>query len=162
MSESGERREGDDVRRALRERAAEQAAVAFVDASVQPGRSAVGMVLRGRSGELLGWAAQEMPAMTNNEAEYAALIFGLEQAHRLQVRRLRLYSDSRVVVEQMRGEIDVRNGALRRWHQRAQRAARALESVVYVYVPREWNVLADALAEDMLRRRELVRVIGGA
>ena len=145
----------------LRARVAEQAASAFVDASVQPGRTGVGMVLRGRGGELLGWAAQALPVMTNNEAEYAALVFGLEQAQRLRVRSLRIYSDSRVVVEQMRGEIDVRNAALRRWHGRAQRAARGFEQVVYVYVPRELNQLADALADDVLHRIELVRLIGG-
>lgn len=119
------------------------------------------MVLRGRGGELLGWASQALQGMTNNEAEYAALVFGLEQARRLGVRRLRLYSDSRVVVEQMRGEIDVRNAALRRWHGRARRAARSFEQAVYVYVPREMNQLADALADDVLHRVELVRVIGG-
>lgn len=146
---------------ALRERVAQRAASAFVDASVQPGRTGVAMVLRGRGGELLGWASQEQRGMTNNEAEYAALLFGLEQARGLRVRRLRVYSDSRVVVEQMRGEIDVRSGAMRRWNERARRAARAFENVVYVYVPREMNVLADALADDVLHRAELVRVIGG-
>ncbi|MCX6019180.1 MAG: ribonuclease HI family protein [Chloroflexi bacterium] len=145
----------------LRASMAEAVASVFVDASSQAGRTGVGMVLRGRSGELLGWAAQALRGMTNNEAEYAAVVFGLEQARRLKVRRLRVYSDSRVVVEQMRREIDVRNAALRKWNGRAWRAASEFDQVVYVYVPREFNQLADALADDVLHRTELARMIGG-
>lgn len=45
--------------------------------------------------------------MTCNEAEYAALIFALEQARTFAPQEVRVFSDSKLVIEQMRGWIRV-------------------------------------------------------
>ena len=75
------------------------------------------------------------------------------------LRSVRVVSDSRVVVEQMRGMISVSNPALKRQHARATRQAARFDRVTYIHVPRELNALADAIAGDVLLRRELTRTL---
>ncbi len=110
----------------------------------------VGVVIRDEQNEIVGLVKRSMPAMTNNEAEYAALILALETAKRFDPRALHVYMDSEVVVGQMRGRFSVHSPALRRWHTQACRLARHYPEIVYHYIPRKANRLADALANEAL------------
>ena len=49
---------------------------------------------------------------TNNVAEYNALLLGLQMAHQLGVKNLQAYGDSELVVNQLRGEYEVRSNDL--------------------------------------------------
>jgi len=86
--------------------------------------------------------------MTCNEAEYEALLFGLETVSALRAEQVEVRLDSQVVVNQMLGLFGVRNSALRRLHARARAAVAALGAVEFVHVPRLRNRLADALANE--------------
>jgi ribonuclease HI len=110
----------------------------------------LGVVVRNEAGEILGLLKRGLPPMTNNEAEYAALVLGLEAAWGFRPRALRIHMDSEVVVGQMRGTFAVRSPALKRWHTQACRLARRFREVAYVHIPREANRLADALAAEAL------------
>lgn len=103
-------------------------------------------VARGEDGDLLDWAWQQLPAMTNNEAEYAGLLLGLDLAKRLGAVQVTCVLDSEVVVGQMEGRYGVNSPGLRPWHWRACEAVRGLGQVRFRHIPREWNRLADGLA----------------
>ena len=107
---------------------------------------AAGAVARSADGRIVDWLWQELPAMTNNEAEYAGLLLGLQLACRHQAAQTVCILDSEVVVGQMQGRFSVNSPRLRAWHARAVAAARQLPAVAYHLVPREWNRLADGLA----------------
>jgi ribonuclease HI len=98
------------------------------------------------AGKLLGCELEALAPVTNNEAEYAALLLAIRLAVRLGARQALFLMDSEVVVGQMRGRFGVASGALRRWHWQACEAARALQEARYVAIPREWNRIADGLA----------------
>lgn len=98
------------------------------------------------AGQILDWRWQQLPEMTNNEAEYAGLILGLEMAHQLRASETICVLDSEVVAGQMDGRCAVNSHDLRRWHGQACAAARRLPNVRYRVVPREFNRLADGLA----------------
>ena len=120
--------------------------------------SGLGLVVRGPWGQVLAWRCVRARALTNNEAEYQALIAGLElmlrHYHGAPVRCL---SDSQVVVEQMSGRSRVHPGPLQPLHARASALARQIEQIAYLMIPRELNRLADALAWEALSgRRGLV------
>ena len=43
---------------------------------------------------------------TNNESEYEALIMGMSMVHKMGGKAVKLFSDSRLVVGQVRGELE--------------------------------------------------------
>jgi len=121
----------------------------YVDGAIRPNATGLGVVVRERTGRVLTWRSKRLPrAMTCNQAEYEALILGLEVARTLKLDRVEVRSDSQVVVNQMLGRFSVRKRALRHLHARASAAVALLEDVDLVHVPRERNRLADALANE--------------
>jgi len=122
----------------------------YADASVQPSATGLGVAIKDGQGKLIAWRNKTAQAMTCNEAEYTALIFALEQALSYAPKEVRVFSDSRLVVEQMRGWIAVRSAHLRRLHRRARELADRFERVSFTHVPRERNQLADAIADEAI------------
>lgn len=124
----------------------------YADASPKPRQTGLGLAVRNSEGHLVAWQGKQASPMTCNEAEYAAIVFALEfaisQQDILDVRRVLVLSDSKVVVEQMQSRISVNNPSLRVWHGRARALAVRLQSVRFEHIPRERNELADAMAEE--------------
>ena len=115
----------------------------------------LGVVIRDTEGDVLALAKRKLPPMTNNEAEYAALVLALEGARRFRPRELEIRMDSEIVVGQMRGYFAVRSPALKPWHSRACRLVRRFKAVTLRHIPREANRLADALANEALTGQEM-------
>ena len=88
--------------------------------------------------------------VTNNVAEYRALIAGLEAAHRHHVERLRVCMDSELVVRQMTGEYRVKHAGLKPLYAEAVEARREVPAVRFVAVKREDNSRADQLVNETL------------
>lgn len=109
-------------------------------------RCAAAAIARDDTGRILDLVWQMLDVRTNNEAEYAGLLLGLELAERLRAPQTICVLDSAVVIGQMTGRYAVNSKALRAWHWRACQAARRLPEVHYCLAPREWNRLADGLA----------------
>lgn len=115
-----------------------------------PGPAAYGYVVEADDGTVLAAHGEAIGTATNNEAEYRALVAGLEKALGLGVDELEVVSDSELVVKQMRGEYKVKKPALRELWQEAAQLARGFKSVSYTAVRREHNELADRLVNEAL------------
>jgi ribonuclease HI len=87
---------------------------------------------------------------TNNVAEYEGLLLGLEGVLRLGGRRLRIQSDSELLVRQLTGVYRVKNEKLKELHGKALDLLRQLEAYRINHVPREDNQLADQLANQAI------------
>ncbi len=111
-----------------------------------PGPAGIGMVLATLDGqEVLAWGAP-LGRATNNVAEYRAAIAGLERALALGVRRVRLLSDSELLVRQISGRYKVKHPGLRPLHAEVIELLQQFESYEVAHVAREKNARADALA----------------
>ena len=115
-----------------------------------PGHAAAGIVLADGQGTVLVRDAAYLGVLTNNQAEYRALILGLHAAARYNPASVRVYMDSELVVRQMRGEYRVKHELLLPLYEQACAAARALPHVTFANVPRSENAEADALANAAL------------
>ena len=115
-----------------------------------PGPAAYGFVLEAEDGTVLDARGEAIGIATNNVAEYAALVAGLERALEAGVVELEVVSDSELLVKQMRGEYRVKNKALQDLVLDASRLARKIHRVTYTAVRREHNVLADKLVNEAL------------
>ena len=85
---------------------------------------------------------------TNNEAEYTALIKGLESLIELQLLNVKIYSDSELVVKQINGEYKVKNPRMQALYQRATSLFSKLDKWSFFHVLRDKNKVADKLAGE--------------
>jgi len=89
--------------------------------------------------------------MTNNQAEYIALIRALEHALLLGLHhRLLIHSDSELMVKQMNGEYQVKNADLRDLYDQARKLKQRFGSVQIRHVRRAQNKHADQLYNEAL------------
>jgi len=121
-----------------------------------PGPGGAGFVLEDESGAVVRRGGRYLGTVTNNQAEYEALIWGLETALDHGVARLRVCADSELVVHQMNGRYRVKNEGLKPLFARAQLLVRRFASSEIVHVRREMNVAADELANIAMDGRTRV------
>ena len=118
-----------------------------------PGEAGFGVHVTRPDGTLVAELYGYLGHATNNVAEYRALIHALEFAQRRGARRLRLYSDSELVVKQMSGAYRVKHPDMQPLHRRASELRRGFESATLQHVRREQNRDADRLANRALDER---------
>lgn len=113
-----------------------------------PGPAGVGLVLEDGRGEVLTQVGRFIGEATNNEAEYLALIMGLEEAiiNGPPQEGLVAKSDSQLLVKQLAGEYRIKDKKLKPLYQWAKRLASALENFKLEFIPRGENKKADKLA----------------
>jgi probable phosphoglycerate mutase len=116
-----------------------------------PGPAAYGAIVRdATTGAILAELAEYLGEVTNNVAEYRGAIAGLEHAHEIDAAaRVEVRLDSKLVVEQMSGRWQIKHKGMRELALRA-RAVFPPGQVVYTWVPRERNRIADALVNEMI------------
>jgi ribonuclease HI len=117
-----------------------------------PGPAGTGALLRIPGEEPVG-RGEYIGEATNNTAEYRALLLGLALAREHKVDRLRVLSDSELLVRQMTGAYRVKHPDLKILHAKAQAAASHIESVSYAHIPREKNADADELVNRAIDAR---------
>jgi ribonuclease HI len=115
-----------------------------------PGPASYGLVLRRPDGTPLESLGKYIGRHTNNVAEYYALIAALDYAVANGIKRLRVQSDSQLIVNQIKGLYKVKHPDLRPLHESAKKLAAGLEAFAIQYVPREQNHEADAAANAAL------------
>jgi ribonuclease HI len=116
-----------------------------------PGDAAYAFVLVRPDGEVIE-EAECLGQMTNNQAEYTALVRALERALELGAEhRVLVHSDSELMVKQMRGEYRVKNEELRDLYEQAQELTHRFRGpVTFQHVRRSQNSRADALCNEAL------------
>jgi ribonuclease HI len=123
----------------------------FTDGAIRLDRkiSGLGAVVMDMDRNILHcWSTRAGP-LTNNEAEYAAVIFALEKLRRLQPSKINVFSDSRIVVDQMCGLAATKAPGLQRSFLQLRKMVFEFDKVIFQHIPRERNRLADALANDV-------------
>jgi len=120
-----------------------------------PGLGAIGVIVRDGEKILSKYSAKIGKLVTNNTAEYEALIKALEMAARHTKEELTCFLDSELVVNQLLGKYRVRKPELMRLFLRVQKLQENFKSIKYKYVPREdkFQVLVDEILNEELDRK---------
>ena len=104
------------------------------------------MRIEDKGGALVEEFCESIGVATNNVAEYRGLLAALEWARAHGVRKLRVRSDSLLLVQQMLGNYKVKNPGLQPLHAKARLLAHEIGQVSFEHVRRESNAHADRLA----------------
>jgi len=115
-----------------------------------PGPGAFGYVLYDAAGAEVEARGGYLGHVTNNVAEYRALIAGLEAALPFRPRHLHVRADSLLVVNQLLGRWKVKHAGLRPLFEQARELLRRFEDVDLAHVRRGLNADADALVNAAL------------
>jgi 2-C-methyl-D-erythritol 2,4-cyclodiphosphate synthase len=117
-----------------------------------PGPAASGWVIFDAMGSIVHEDGNVLGQLTNNEAEYAALIEALKwvEANLGVEYKLTLRMDSELIVKQLRGEYKIKAEHLRQTALLAMNTLAGFSDLKIEHVPRAQNARADALANRAL------------
>jgi ribonuclease HI len=118
-----------------------------------PGQAAWGVHITRPDGTPVASLHGCLGVTTNNVAEYHALLNGLRYALDHGARRVAVFSDSLLVVEQMAGRFKVKHPNMVPLHREARELFGRFEAASLRHVRREQNKEADALANRALDER---------
>jgi probable phosphoglycerate mutase len=117
-----------------------------------PGPAAYGAVIEDPRGQVVARLSSFLGVQTNNYAEYAGLLAVLKWAAQNGVGRLRVVSDSELMVKQMNGTYKVASPGLRPLWEEARQLARKLGGFQMKHTLRAGNKEADRLANEAMDR----------
>ena len=83
---------------------------------------------------------------TNNEAEYEVLLMGMVMVQKMGGKTVEIFSDSKLVVGQVRGELEARDPRMQEYLSQVRRIQKKFEFFDLLYIPRNGNTHADSLA----------------
>ncbi|MFI5009884.1 MAG: ribonuclease HI family protein [Solirubrobacterales bacterium] len=120
-----------------------------------PGPAAAASVVSTPAGEVLDEAAELLGSVTNNVAEYRALLLGLARARALSASEVEVVNDSELIAKQVQGLYKVKHRDMKPLHARAMAALKEFERWSIRSVPRAQNAHADALVNQALDQARL-------
>ncbi len=119
-----------------------------------PGPSAAAAVLKelkdGHEGKVVATATKWLGKTTNNQAEYTAIVIGLEKAKELGATVVQVYMDSELAVKQLTGKYKVKNPDIAKRFLEVHNLMTQFARVTFTHVRREKNTEADALVNETI------------
>lgn len=117
-----------------------------------PGPGAVGVVIRKDNEIISRYHAKIGNNVTNNVAEYEALIAGLRLAQKITQEHIVVFLDSELVYNQVLGKFKVKNPRILELFLEVQRLQDKFNKIEYRQVPRydTFQQLADELVNEVL------------
>ena len=117
-----------------------------VDGASRSSGCGVGLLLQSPTGEHLEQAIRLGFPASNNEAEYEAILFGLDLALALSVSKLRVYSDSQLVVRHVQKEYEAKDARMTRYLTKVRDTLQRFTEWTIEKIRKTENGRADALA----------------
>ncbi len=115
-----------------------------------PGPSGAGGVILDSSGGVVAEIKEYLGIATNNVAEYQALRLTLEHAILLEIKNVSVFMDSKLVVEQMLGNWQIKNNVLSQIHNQIEDLIDNFDTISFTHVYRKFNKHADRLANEAI------------
>ena len=119
----------------------------FVDGAINAQGSGAGLILTSLEGIDIEYALKFRFQASNNEAEYEAVIAGLNLAHSMEVDQLKVCSDSQLVVRQIEDTYEDKSEKMILYLKKVQNLQKKFVQVQVRHIPRAENSRADALAK---------------
>jgi hypothetical protein len=94
------------------------------------------------------------PTVTNNQAEYEALLRGLQYLREAKAIALEIYADSELVIKQLNGQYECRNDIMRNYYEECKEILKSFQLVILQHIPKENNGEANRLSQSASGYRE--------
>ena len=118
----------------------------YVDGATNQIGSGVGLVLVSPKQITIEKSLRLSFSAKNNEAKYEVLLEGMFMVQRMKGKAVKIFSDSRLVVDQVKGELEARDERMQGYLSQIRHLQSGFESFSLLHVPRSGNIHADSLA----------------
>ena len=117
----------------------------YVDGAANQRGSGVGLVLVSPKKLTIEKSLRLGFSAINNEAEYETLLEEVSMVQRMGGKAVKMFSNSRFVVGQVKGELEVRDERMQGYLSQVRHLQSKFESFSLLHVPRSGNMHADSL-----------------
>ncbi|XP_025670714.1 uncharacterized protein [Arachis hypogaea] len=118
-----------------------------VDGAFNQTSGGTGIILESPAGVIYEQSVKFEFPVSNNQAEYEALLGGLVLAQEVGAKRLEVCSHSQVITSQVNGSYQARDSLLQKYLDRVKGLSKQFEEVTVQHVRRERNTRADLLSK---------------
>jgi ribonuclease HI len=119
----------------------------YFDGSLKLGGEGAGDLFVSPLGEYLKYVLKILWPTTNNEAEYEALLHRPHLAASLGIKRLLVYGESSMVIDQLNKEWDCTKETMDAYCAKVRKLKKYFHGLEFHHVVRDLNVVADVLAK---------------
>nr|CAB3498769.1 unnamed protein product [Digitaria exilis] len=121
--------------------------IMYFDGSLKLEGGGAGVLLISPRGDQLKYVLQIQFAVTNNVAEYEALLHGLKMAITLSIKRLLVYGDSMLVIKQVNKDWNRNHKDMDAYCEEVRKLEKHFLGIEFHHVERDYNVAADVLSK---------------
>lgn len=114
-----------------------------------PGISSYAYVIYDDLNNKIAFDAKKIGIVTNNIAEYSAVLYGVRRLLQINFNKATIYMDSKLVAMQLSGKYKVKDKILIKYFIQIKELTYG-KNITYCYIPREKNQEADMLANKAL------------
>ncbi|XP_072056313.1 uncharacterized protein [Arachis hypogaea] len=118
-----------------------------IDGSSNVTSGGAGVILENQNGVIIEQSVQYEFPVSNNQAEYEALLAGLALAKDVGAKVLEVSTDSQVVSSQINGDYQTRDSLLQQYLAKVNELKEGFNHITIRHVPRERNTRADLLSK---------------
>ncbi|XP_075665442.1 uncharacterized protein LOC142635114 [Castanea sativa] len=118
----------------------------YIDGVANHRGSGIGLVVISPKGITIEKSLRLGFSATNNEVEYEALLVGIAMVQKMGGRAVNVFSDSRLVVSQVKGELEAKDLRMQRYLNQVRHLQSRFESFTLQQIPRSRNTHVDSLA----------------
>lgn len=120
-----------------------------------PGKAGIGIVVK-ENGKKIKSISQYVGKATNNVIEYKALIYALKETKSFSSEEVKIFSDSKLLVNQLTGKYKVKSEKLKSLYKRVAELAQEFKKIDIEKIAREDNKEADKLANKAIDKSDAV------
>lgn len=120
-----------------------------------PGPAAIGVVIQDEKGKTVKTYSEYLGERTNNQAEYEALILGLQKVKIYKPKEIACFLDSELVVKQLNGEYKIKDPDIQPLFIKVWNLKLDFEKIFFRHIEREKNKEADKLVNQKLDTQKL-------
>jgi len=130
-----------------------------------PGPAAIGVVFCNQKGQIIKKFSQFLGDLTNNVAEYKAVIFALKKFKALFSKKLaskteiEIRSDSELLVKQLNGKYKILNPQIQKLFLEVWNLKFDFKKIKFKLISRKKNQLADSLVKEALKNANSVQTL---
>jgi len=108
----------------------------FFDGSTCKQGGGVGIVLISPQGMSFEYTIPIKLTSTNNQAEYEAILRGIQLLHEVKAKCIEIFGDSQLVINQLLGLYECKDDILRKYNEECRELLNSFSSIIMKYIPR--------------------------